>query len=268
MTAGMITPAVDAIRVSIVSHAEEVRVELHDRRAEAFSLFAELGPPQGEQLARDAWAIGLRALHNAHRTAQEAKLADIGGTLVADIDVRLRAHVEEQHRTLTQVLTAYFDPRDGQVSQRLAAFVDDQGVLARLLQRYVGPSDSVLSDVLARQVGEASPLFKKLSPTESDGLVKLALSDKPGTMLVAKRGKESAFLPSRFWRWDETNWRKQGRSTQSLWFVWDDRQLYKPGEKVHVKGWVRQLPGTKLATLALPTSAPLAWRLGNVNTSV
>ena len=173
MTAGMITPAVDAIRVSIVSHAEEVRVELHDRRAEAFSLFAELGPPQGEQLARDAWAIGLRALHNAHRTAQEAKLADIGGTLVADIDVRLRAHVEEQHRTLTQVLTAYFDPRDGQVSQRLAAFVDDQGALARLLQRYVGPNDSVLSDVLARQVGESSPLFKKLSPTESDGLVKL-----------------------------------------------------------------------------------------------
>ncbi|WP_309717003.1 alpha-2-macroglobulin family protein [Armatimonas sp.] len=97
--------------------------------------------------------------------------------------------------------------------------------------------------------------------TGKDGLVKLALMDKPGTMLVAKRGNESAFLPSRFWRWDESSWRKQGRGTQSLWFVWDDRQLYKPGEKVHVKGWVRQLPGSKLAALTLPASAPLTWQL-------
>ena len=99
--------------------------------------------------------------------------------------------------------------------------------------------------------------------TGRDGLVKLALSEKPGTMLVAKRGSDSAFLPSRFWRWDESTWRKQGRGTQSLWFVWDDRQLYKPGEKVHVKGWVRQLPGTKLATLSLPASAPLTWQLND-----
>ena len=31
----------------------------------------------------------------------------------------------------------------------------------------------MLAETLARQVGESSPLFKKLSPTESDGLVKV-----------------------------------------------------------------------------------------------
>ena len=97
--------------------------------------------------------------------------------------------------------------------------------------------------------------------TGKDGLVKLALNDKIGTMLTAKRGGDSAFLPARFWRWDESGWRKTGRGTQPLWFVFDDRQLYKPGEKVHVKGWLRMLPGTKLAVQALPKSGPLSWQL-------
>lgn len=90
-----------------------------------------------------------------------------------DIDRQLRAHVEEQQRTVASVLAKFFDPKDGQVSQRLAAFVDDQGVLAKLLEKYLGPQNSVLAHTLARQVGETSPLFKKLSPTESNGLVQV-----------------------------------------------------------------------------------------------
>ena len=38
------------------------------------------------------------------------------------------------------------------MSQRLAAFVDDQGVLARLLEKYLGPQNSVLTEV-ARATG-------------------------------------------------------------------------------------------------------------------
>jgi hypothetical protein len=81
--------------------------------------------------------------------------------------------VEQQQRTIGAVLARFFDPTDGQVSQRLAAFVDDHGVLARLLDKYLGPQNSVLAEALAKQVGETSPLFKKLSPTESTGLVKV-----------------------------------------------------------------------------------------------
>jgi hypothetical protein len=51
-------------------------------------------------------------------------------------------------------LRKFFDPQDGQVTQRLAAFVDDQGVLAHLLDKYLAPQNSVLAQTLARQVGE------------------------------------------------------------------------------------------------------------------
>jgi hypothetical protein len=102
--------------------------------------------------------------------------------LLADIDRQLDRHVQTQQQTITQVLARFFDPRDGQVTQRLTAFVDDQGVLARLLDRYLAPQNSVLAQALARQVGETSPLFKALSPTDSHGLVKVLEGQLRGVM--------------------------------------------------------------------------------------
>jgi hypothetical protein len=161
------------LRASVVYTADEISADVRDRRTDSLSLFADLDQAQRDQLVVDAWSIGLRALHNAHSAAQESRLKEVGAALVADIDRQLRTHVEEQRATIASVLAHFFDPKDGQVSQRLAAFVDDEGVLARLLDRYVGPKNSVLVEGLARRIGESSPLFKKLSPTDSEGLVKV-----------------------------------------------------------------------------------------------
>lgn len=160
------------LQVSVVFTSEEVAADLRDRRPDSVTLFEELDEAARDQFALDAWIIGLRALANAHAAAQESKLKDVGATLLTDIDRQLRAHVEQQ-RTIGDVLARFFDPNDGQVSQRLAAFVDDHGVLARLLEKYLGPQNSVLAEALAKQVGETSPLFRKLNPAESTGLVKV-----------------------------------------------------------------------------------------------
>ena len=150
-----------------------VLAEILDQRPGTIALFGELSDRQREQLADDAWAVGLRALANARAQAQEARLSDVGATLLSDLDRQLKAHVEEQHRTMSTILGKYFDPNEGQVTQRLQAFVDDEGILAHLLHRHLGPNNSVLAETLARQVGEHSELFKKLSLTESEGLVKV-----------------------------------------------------------------------------------------------
>jgi hypothetical protein len=160
------------LEASVMFAADEVAADIRDRRIESLSLFADLDESQREQLVVDAWSIGLRALRNAHSAAQESKLRDVGDALVSDIDRQLRDHIDQQQATIAGVLARFFDPKDGQVTQRLEAFVADQGVLARLLDKYLGPQNSVLAEALARQVGESSPLFKKLSPTESDGVLK------------------------------------------------------------------------------------------------
>jgi hypothetical protein len=157
----------------VLATSELISVRIEDARAQSIELFAQLAPEQREDLAHDTWLIGLRALANAHAQAQEAKLQDVGSSLLQELDRRLRDHVEQQRTTISSVLGTFFDPKDGQVSQRLDAFVNDHGVLARLLERYLAPQNSVLAESLARQVGETSPLFKKLSPTESDGLIKV-----------------------------------------------------------------------------------------------
>lgn len=152
---------------------DEVVATLTDRRPEGVALFGDLNDEQRVDLASEAWRIGLRALGNAHVAAQESRLKDVGTALVTEIDRQLHAHVEQQQGAIADALARFFDPKDGQVSQRLAAFVDDQGVLARLLDKYIGPKNSVLVEVMARQIGESSPLFKKLSATDSEGLVKI-----------------------------------------------------------------------------------------------
>lgn len=87
--------------------------------------------------------------------------------------------------------------------------------------------------------------------TDKDGIARFTLTNKPGTLLQVQQGKESAFLPSRLWRWDETSWQQSTRGAYLRWFVWDDRQLYKPGESVHIKGWARRQRPGKLAGLEI-----------------
>ena len=152
--------------------SDEVAADVRDRRPESLTLFGELNDVQRQQLASDAWMIGLRALHNAHTAAQESKLKDIGESLVGDIGRQLNAHIERQQETTVEVLGRYFDPKDGHVNQRLTAFLNDDGVLAHVLDRYLGPANSVLAETLARQVGESSLLLKRLSPTDSEGVIK------------------------------------------------------------------------------------------------
>lgn len=168
-----IVTRMQSLSASVLLAADEVAIELRDGRPDSLALFGDLDEAVREQLANDAWAIGLRALANAHAAAQESTLKDVGATLLVDIDRQLKLHVDQQQETIGAVLSRFFDPNDGQVTRRLEAFVDDHGVLARLLEKYLGPQNSVLAEALARQVGETSPLFKKLSPTDSTGLVKV-----------------------------------------------------------------------------------------------
>src|SRR5262245_6601629 len=51
-------------------------------------------------------------------------------------------------------------------------------------------------------------------------------------LLVARSGADSTFVPAGAHE-------KTIRQERALWYVTDDRFIYKPGEKVYVKGWIR-----------------------------
>ncbi|MCB9676056.1 MAG: hypothetical protein H6737_13115 [Alphaproteobacteria bacterium] len=82
----------------------------------------------------------------------------------------------------------------------------------------------------------------------ADGVAKLAMPSDPGNqtqVLKVTKGADSAFLPGNTWYWnDSPTWRRWGTSESLRWFTFDDRGLYKPGETVRIKGFVRKyVPG-------------------------
>ncbi|MBV8858151.1 MAG: hypothetical protein JOZ02_14565 [Acidobacteria bacterium] len=81
--------------------------------------------------------------------------------------------------------------------------------------------------------------------TGRDGVVRLGLSQKSADvrgMLVARRGAETAFLPEFTDWWNETtSWVRRPSVDELRWFVFDDRKMYRPGEEVSLKGWLRRM---------------------------
>ncbi|MFM9903965.1 MAG: alpha-2-macroglobulin family protein [Pyrinomonadaceae bacterium] len=87
--------------------------------------------------------------------------------------------------------------------------------------------------------------------TGENGILRLQLPDassqKGPNLLIAKRGKDVAFLPENteyYWQ-DSGSWYKKTEADSLRWFVFDDRKLYKPKEEVAVKGYIRKITAGK-----------------------
>jgi len=79
--------------------------------------------------------------------------------------------------------------------------------------------------------------------TDATGLATLTLptSREPrARILLARRDKDTAFLTERESSWGGGQWVKDTSSGGALnAYVTDDRRLYRPGEEVSIKGWLR-----------------------------
>lgn len=119
----------------------------------------------------------------------------------------------------------------------LDAFVDDSELLAWTTRLADG---TPLSDIELEIVP-----FGTKARTGEKGLARMPLGDtqaKGRHLLVARSGKDVAFLPeSTYWWSDHGGWSKRDQGESLRWYVFDDRQMYRPGEEVHLKGWIRRV---------------------------
>ncbi|MBL0213786.1 MAG: Ig-like domain-containing protein [Myxococcales bacterium] len=95
--------------------------------------------------------------------------------------------------------------------------------------------------------------------TDEQGLATLPLATttpKGAHYLIARKGDDVAFVSDDGGYWSESgSWVKQARPTQLAWYVIDDRKMYKPGEEVTLKGWLRTLDPGKNGDLGGLTGA-------------
>ncbi len=116
----------------------------------------------------------------------------------------------------------------------LDAFIDDDEVL-----------------VWANNLADGAPLGGvevQLYPTnitgrtDETGTARLPLpTGNNGAMqILARSGDDAAFIPySTYYYSGDPGWKAQNRGVETRFFVFDDRGMYRPGETVHLKGWVR-----------------------------
>jgi uncharacterized protein YfaS (alpha-2-macroglobulin family) len=79
--------------------------------------------------------------------------------------------------------------------------------------------------------------------TNEDGMATLSLPTQGAGILVARQGADVAILPENTYWWGGGGWQRRPVQDGLQWYVFDDRQMYRPGEAVHVKGWIRRVGG-------------------------
>ena len=88
------------------------------------------------------------------------------------------------------------------------------------------------------------------SLSDTDGVARFDIPSG-AAYLVATRGDDQALLPRSAEVWNDDTWNARSPSDTLRWYVFDDRKMYRPGEEVHVKGWLRLIGGKQNGDVGL-----------------
>jgi len=91
-----------------------------------------------------------------------------------------------------------------------------------------------------------------ITTTDDAGTARFALPTQATPLLLGTLGDDTAILPESSYYWGDSGWVKQNSQDELRWHVFDDRQLYRPGEEVHVKGWLRRIGSQQDGDVGLP----------------
>lgn len=149
-------------------------------------------------------------------------------------------------------------PNGKAVGGRQASLVEEEkGIFRSLWDWFTGAKGPNAGEVEAFNADGSVSTTETVPEAASDktpenGILRLELPDEPSqkgqNLLIAKRGRDTAFLPENtdyYWQ-DNGNWYKKDQPDYLRWFVFDDRKMYKPKEEVAVKGYLRKVTGGKL----------------------
>jgi hypothetical protein len=139
-----------------------------------------------EEFALTALRIGVLAKQQAAGQLDVQAIRDAGERLVTDLQGLLGAEGSKLTGEVAAALQRYLDPNSGVLQQRIGALVKPDGELSRVLEKHLGAENSMLAQTLVRHLGETSPLFRLLSPTDASGL-KVQLERSVATALEQQR---------------------------------------------------------------------------------
>jgi len=151
----------DALVLNLVIDDPEVVTDLKKR---------DEGRPRNS-FAVSALRIGILALRQAQGSVDAEALKHEGQHLISSLSHELQLRVADIDRNMASVLKQYFDPKSGHFTDRVERLVRKDGDLERVLRQQIGDGESSeLARALARRIGEASPLMRRLDPQDAESI--------------------------------------------------------------------------------------------------
>ncbi|MCE9645321.1 MAG: hypothetical protein K8S20_04920 [Chloroflexi bacterium] len=100
------------------------------------------------------------------------------------------------------------------------------------------------------------------SLSNTEGVARFNLPNG-ASYLIARSGADEAILPHSTYYWGDDVWAANRPADSLRWYVFDDRQMYRPGEEVHVKGWLRRIGGGRDGDVELvgSTAGPIGYQV-------
>ncbi|MBA4020009.1 MAG: hypothetical protein C0483_22820 [Pirellula sp.] len=169
------------------SHPSELFLELTVDDPETIAaLVQHADGPDRESFARRALRIGVLALGQARGQIDTSAVRGECERMLLALQSQLREHAGSMQTRLSGTLQEYFDPQNGRFQDRVERLIKRDGELEQVLRRQIGVDDSQLAKTLSAHFGTESPLMKRLSPHEAEGLL-AALRDTFGKQLEVQR---------------------------------------------------------------------------------
>ena len=107
----------------------------------------------------------------ARGTVDGAAIRQEGERLLGTLEERLVKHRELMDESLGGTLRSYFDPASGAFTERVQRLLRHDGELATVIGSQVDSARRTLDELLARHLGDESPLRRLLSPEEGNTFI-------------------------------------------------------------------------------------------------
>jgi hypothetical protein len=162
-----------APQMSLALESEEhLHLELEITDREVVAQLVPLDGAQRQDYALTALRIGVLAMRHAQGTLDARSMRDEGERVLEQLRSALGEHSSALMLQLQGALRDYLDPESGRLGERLQRLVSQDGEISGVLRQHVGRGDSELTRTLAAHLGETSPLFRMLDPSQADGLLR------------------------------------------------------------------------------------------------
>ena len=161
---------------------------------------------------------------------------EIDHDALTEVPIDLSGALNGEHGHLVMIVEGAGRLAETETGYRTMAWVQDTDIGVDMITDYrdvaVWTTDLRSGDPLAGVRIELAGRDATFT-TDDNGLARASLDFGEHGWVVASLGADSAINPASVWAWLQDD--------QTIWYTADDRGIYRPGETLHLKGWVRNL---------------------------